>query len=283
MFCVIQEVQTKKPDKHGYPKELLSEFMNMSINGLDCGHYYYTYSSERFERQLKPSYRISIHSSYRKNGKPQKRQYVICTVKYYDLATDYFSLYDWGDSRIQAAADELQVPADNIYELIEEKLEPLKTRIISEFHQTEEYKTHEEHEKITTIYAAKKVQFADKYGVDGSEYDKIYDVFGTLRNAEYLKKIKADYKARKEYERQTRKERRSYYENFHGNYSNYSSGGGGSSYGISFHDNYTNEEQALLKQFYRELSKKFHPDSNPDRDTSEHMKLLNRLKGEWGL
>lgn len=283
MFCVIQEVQTKRYDKHGYPKELLSEFMNMSINGVDCGHYYYTYSSERFERPLKPSYRISIHSSYRKNGKPQKRQYVICTVKYYDLATDYFTLYDWGDSRIQAAADELQVPADDIYNLIEAKIEPLKARIIAEFQQTEEYRIHEEHEKITTIYAAKKVQFAEKYEVDSSEYDKIYDVFGTLQNPEYLKKIKADYKARKEKERQARKERRSYYENFHGNYSNYSSGSGGSSYGISFHDNYTNEEQTLLKQFYRELSKKFHPDSNPDRDTSEHMKLLNRLKGEWGL
>ena len=118
--------------------------------------------------------------------------------------------------------------------------------------------------------------------MDGSEYDKIYDVFGILRNPEYLKKIKADYKARKEKERQARKERRSYYENFHGNYRDHSSGGG-SSYGISLHHNYTNEEQMLLKQFYRELSKKFHPDSNPDRDTSEHMKMLNRLKGEWGL
>ena len=126
------------------------------------------------------------------------------------------------------------------------------------------------------------MQFAEKYKVDGSEYDRIYDVFGTLRNAEYLKKIKVDYKARKEYERQTRKERRSYYENFHGNYRGYSFGDG-SGYGISLHDNYTNEERALLKQFYRELSKKLHPDSNPDCDTSEHMKLLNRLKGEWGL
>ena len=57
MFCVIQEVQTKRPDKNGHPKELLSKFMNISINGADCGHYYYTYSSERFERPLKPSYR----------------------------------------------------------------------------------------------------------------------------------------------------------------------------------------------------------------------------------
>lgn len=279
MFCVIQEIPTKRPDKNGYPKELISNFMNISVNGVNSGHYYYTYSSERFERPLRPSYRISIHSSYRENGKPKKHQYVICTVGYYELASDWFSLYDWGDSRIQAAADELQVSVDDIYNLIESKLNPLKTSVIAEFQQTEEFKTHEEHEKITTIYAAQKAQFAAQYNVDGSEYDKIYDVFGTLRNPEYLKKIQEEYKYRKEYENRSRR----YYENSYSNYDNYSSGGGSSSYGASYHGNYTNEEQSLLKQFYRELSKKFHPDSNPDRDTSEHMKLLNRLKNEWNV
>ena len=279
MFCVIQEVQTKKPDKDGYPKELISKYMKMSISGRDCSHYYYSYSEERFERPIKSSYRISIHSSFRKNGKPQKRQFVICTVKYYDLATDYFTLYDWGDSRIQAAAHELQVSPADIYSLIDAKLEPLKDRIISAFHQTEEYKTHEEHERITTIYAARKVQFAEQYEIDASEYDCVYDVFGNLRNPEYLKKIQDDYKLRKECERK----RRSYQKKTYSNYSGYYSGTGGSSYGVSVHGNYTEGEKTLLKQFYRELSKRFHPDSNPGEDTSEHMKLLNRLKNEWGV
>ncbi len=31
------------------------------------------------------------------------------------------------------------------------------------------------------------------------------------------------------------------------------------------------------------LSRKFHPDLNPDRDTTEAMKLVNRLKDDWGL
>lgn len=295
MFCVIQEVPAKRPDKNGYSKELLSGYVGMPTNDENCGHYYYTYSSERFERPLKTSYRISIHSSYRKNGKPQKRQYVICTVKYYELATDFFSLYDWGDSRIQTVANELEVPIDDIYELIEAKLEPLKARIIAEFQQTEEYKTHEEHEEITTVYAAKKVQFAEKYGVNGSEYDKIYDVFGKLQNPEYLKKVKADYKARKEYERQSRQQRRSYYENFYSNYS----GGQGSSYYKDFSGNYNEgqkssycgnitsnysaEEKAVLKKFYRTLSKAFHPDNNPGKDTSAEMKMLNQLKRNWGV
>lgn len=75
--------------------------------------------------------------------------------------------------------------------------------------------------------------------MDSDEYDRCYDVFGKLRNPEYLDKIKREYKQRKEYE--------------------------------------------TLKQFYRTLSKKFHPDANPDTDTSKQMQLLNKLKGKWGL
>lgn len=75
--------------------------------------------------------------------------------------------------------------------------------------------------------------------MDSDEYDRCYDVFGKLRNPEYLDKIKREYKQRKEYE--------------------------------------------TLKQFYRTLSKKFHPDADPDTDTSKQMQLLNKLKGEWGL
>ena len=39
----------------------------------------------------------------------------------------------------------------------------------------------------------------------------------------------------------------------------------------------------MLKNFYRMLSKAYHPDSNPDKDTSEEMKMLNSLKDEWGI
>lgn len=42
-------------------------------------------------------------------------------------------------------------------------------------------------------------------------------------------------------------------------------------------------EKETLKQFYRVLSKKFHPDENPDIDTSKQMTILNRLKDEWGV
>lgn len=275
MYCVIQEVERKRKNQNGYSKELKSEYMQMSINGQDESHYWHHYSEERFERDIKKAYRITIHESYRENGKVKKKQFGICTVDYYDLATDWFCLYDWGNSKIETAAKELNCSEEELYTLIEKKLEPIQERIIEEFKQTEEYKTHEEHEKITTLYAARKVEFNAKYNLSGNEYDKCYDVFGVLQNPEYLKKIEKDYEARQKYEQESRR----YYEEYYNNYNQDSS----SSYGGSISNTYKEEDKAVLKQFYRELSKKFHPDANPDTDTSQQMQLLNQLKQEWGL
>ncbi|MFR3229831.1 MAG: hypothetical protein ACLTPG_13110 [Mediterraneibacter gnavus] len=249
--------------------------MQMSINGQDESHYWHHYSEERFERDIKKAYRITIHESYRENGKVKKKQFGICTVDHYDLATDWFCLYDWGNSKIETAAKELNCSEEELYTLIEKKLEPIQEQIIEEFKQTEEYKTHEEHEKITTLYAARKVEFNAKYNLSGDEYDKCYDVFGVLQKPEYLKKIEADYEARQRYEQESRR----YYEEYYNNYNQDSS----SSYGGSISNTYKEEDKAVLKQFYRELSKKFHPDANPDTDTSQQMQLLNQLKQEWGL
>ena len=43
------------------------------------------------------------------------------------------------------------------------------------------------------------------------------------------------------------------------------------------------DEKESLKKFYRVLSKHFHPDKNPDADTTVEMQLVNKLKDEWGL
>lgn len=278
MYCVIQEIDVKRPNKNGYPKELKSEYMQMSFQGKDLSHYYYTYSDERFERSIKKAYRISVHQSYRENGKVKKKQMVLCTVNYYDIATDFFSVYEYCDRKINKASKEFGNSIDDIYEIVEEKISPLVDRIQKEFSKTEEYITHQEHEKITTIYAERKIEFASKYGVSKDEYDKCYDVFGELKNQEYLEKIKKEYEQRKEYERKSS----SYYEQYYNNYSNNSYSGGGSYYD-SLCNNHTNEDKDILKQFYRDLSKKYHPDANPDKDTSKQMKLLNSLKKEWGL
>lgn len=278
MFCVIQEIETKKPNKHGYPRELHSQFMKCTIRGQDVSYYYHFFSDERFARPIKKAYRISIHVSYRENGNVRKKQYPICTAGYYDLADDRFSLYDYGDSKIRMAADDLGVGVDTVYDVIDVKLMPLRERIWGEFRRTEEYLTHEEHERITTIYAAKKEAFNGKYESSGGDYDRCYDVFGKLQNKEALEKIEADYKASKEYEHQSQKNSRGYYENF---YSNYGNGGYGSTtQDTGLHDT---GDKAMLKKFYRTLSKAYHPDSNPGVNTSEEMKLLNQLKGNWGV
>ena len=102
---------------------------------------------------------------------------------------------------------------------------------------------------------------------------------GLKRKADALKKVKADYKAKRDYERRSQKESRNYYERFFNNYG----GNSGSSYGGNISNNYNEDNKAMLKKFYRTLSKAYHPDSNPGVDTSEEMKLLNQLKGDWGV
>lgn len=275
MFCVIQEIETKKPNKNGYAKEILVHEMVSSLLG---NYYYWSYGSERFERPIKKAYRISIHHSYRENGKVKKKQFVLCTANYYEFATDTFSLYDWCDSRIQRVAIELSSDVGEIYDMVQAKISVLESKIQAEFSETKEYKVHKEHDNITTIHALHKTEFTRKYGVDGNEYDKCYDVFGELRNPEYLEKIKKEYKKRKEYEEKSS----SYQKDFYSNYSKYF-GGDGSSYHNSISNNHTEDDKETLKQFYRVLSKRFHPDANPDTDTSKEMKLLNRLKSEWGV
>lgn len=273
MFCVIQEIETKKANKNGYSKEIISEFSKMSVNGEDLSHWWYYYSHEKFERPVKKAYKISIHHSYRENGKVKKKQFVLCTINYYELATDSFwGLYDCCNSKIQEVAKILNVDADLVYNMAQEKIESLQDKIREEFSQTEEYKTHEEHERITTIYLANKIQFAEKYNVDKTEYDRCYDVFGTLQNPEYLKKIEQEAEFRKKYEEQAR----SYREKFYDNYTN-------SSYFNYEFSNHKEENKDIYNQFYKVLAKKFHPDANPDKDTTVEMTVLNQLKAEWGL
>lgn len=97
-------------------------------------------------------------------------------------------------------------------------------------------------------------------------------MFGVLRNKEYLGQIKAQHKARKESER-------SYRESWSSTYEQYTSG----SYSIPSVSTYGEDERALLKKFYRSLSKTYHPDLNPGEDATEAMKLLNKLKEQWGV
>ena len=72
MYCVIQEIE-RKTVSTGEPKEL--EVYTWTCNGETI--YSYRSSEERFERTIKKAYKISLHQSYRENGKVKKKQYNI--------------------------------------------------------------------------------------------------------------------------------------------------------------------------------------------------------------
>lgn len=270
MFCVIQKIQKKKQDPYGTHKEIIVNKTKFGFVGEEPKTSYgYTYSDERIERPILDAYKISIHHSYRENGKVKKKQWVIRTVSYYDLIE--YSLYDCADSSIRKVAKEMDKEEDFLYDLIYEKLNPVIEKIEAEFQQTEEYKVKKKHDKILETHRKVQKAFEDLYGEDTYRY--CYDVFGELRNPEYLEKVIADKKIRDEYTR------RSYEESYKRNYSNYS--GDGSSYHSTSQSNYNDNEKKILHELYRMGSKKFHPDVCGD-DGSK-MKFLTKLKEQWGL
>lgn len=278
MYCVIQEISIKNVRK-GTPKEILVHETRISNNGMEYSIFGYHYSQECFERPIRKSYRISIHQSYRENGKVRKKQLAICTVGYYDI----IDCGEWPGNYIvggmKKKADALGLAENELEDLIYTKWQGIADKVREEFQQTGEYAAMEKQGKILSEYIRRKDAFAKKFGIDRDEYDRCYDVFGELRNPEYFEKIKADFQARKEYEQKSWEQSRSYYEKFNGNYGERS----GSGYYRTAASNYSETDKYLLKKFYRSLSKAFHPDSNPNKDTSEEMKMLNRLKNEWGI
>lgn len=266
MYCVIQEIALKKINNYGAHKELKVHEIEWScVYGRYC-KYSYVYSEDRFERPIKKAYKISIHKSYRDNGKAKKKQWVLCTMNYYDLIE--YGLYDCAGSRIEELVEELGITEEEIYDIVLHKLNPLVEQVRKEFQETEEYQVSQKHKDIIDRYLKNKREFEETYGED--TYDYCYDVFGELRNKQKLEQIIRDYEARKQYQR-------SYYENYKSNYKSNSY----SSYQNTMQSSYTEEEKNSLKQIYKTLALKFHPDVC--KDDGEMMKLVNKLKEEWGV
>lgn len=267
MYCVIQEVELKKENTYGEYKELEAYFTSWVIDGVEGGTYRYRYTGDRFKRHIKKAYKISIHKSYREDGKVKKKQWVICTMGYYDIT----GISSWiGDyCNLDKKCEAIGITEDELCKLVYEKLDPLVEKIEKEYQQTEEYKTHEKHRKIIDKYLEDKSKFEKIYG--SNSYDKCYDVFGTLRNSELLESIKRQYESAKEYQR-------SYYENFNSNYKSYNSYGG---YSNNKQSNYNEEDKDKYKKIYKTLAKAYHPDIA--KDDGEMMKIVNKLKEEWGI
>lgn len=267
MYCVIQEIE-RKTEVSGEPKELEAYTWGYGEETV----YAYRYSSERFIRPIKKAYKISIHKSYREDGKVKKKQYSITTMGYYDIYE--FPLEDFASRKIEDLARELGVTEEYIYKLIYKKLDPLYEQIREEYEQTEEYKTSRKHSEIIRKYNEAKRKFEQKY--NSMKFDRCYDVFLNLRNKDFLDQIKTEYKQ----QQQAYENYRSYYSN---NYSNYNYNNS-SSYQVNSKSNYNNEDKKILKKMYKKLAMEFHPDRNNNSDESQRaMQIINDLKDEWEI
>jgi RNAse (barnase) inhibitor barstar len=273
MYCVIQELQLKKPNPYGAYKNL-EAYSPFAIDGKV--KYGYQYTGGRFERPIKTAYKISIHESKRVNGVVTKKQYVVTTASYYSLVD--CGIYDCiasPEKKIQTIADNLNADPAAVWDLIHSKVDPLQERIKAEFKKTDEYKTSAKHDKIIKVYRKAKSKFAKTYDCDENEYDYVFDVFGELMNDDYYDKIINDYKTKRSHRENNRSNYngsgfdRNSFQREHGNLFGTDSG------------SYTDDEQAMLKNFYKTLSKAYHPDiTNGD---GKEMQLVNRLKESWGI
>lgn len=262
MYCVIQEIENKRENQYGAAIELEAYKNEYLIMGQEHISYSYRYTGGRFKRPVKKAYKISIHHSYREDGKVKKRQWVIGTMDYYYIADNGGYVGDC--CNLKKKAELIGIDVEELYGIISMKLDPLREKIENEFHETEEYKTKAKHEGITTLYIVDKMEFKEEYGKDTYEY--YYDVFRVLREPKKFEEFKKQYEAAKEYQR-------SYHENYKSNYN--------SSYQNSIGSNHNEENKDKYKKLYKTLAKTYHPDII--KDDGEMMKLVNQLKEEWGL
>ncbi len=257
MYCVIQEIRVKKHNDNGSFKDIVP--YRWSMGGIE--HYAYR-QENRFKRNIKKSYKISIHHSYRENGRGKKKQWHITTINYYDFIdySSYIGDYCFLDKK----AEIIGIETDELYNLIQIKLDDISKKVEEEFKKTEEYKIKKQNEEILRLHRKRESEFNKKYG---DYYSQCYDVFGNLMNEERLNDIKEQYIKRKDYEEQSK---RSYYEYYKSNHS-YNT----SSYFDDKESNYNEEEKKLLKEAFKLLAFKHHPDRG---GSTEKMASINNLK-----
>ena len=99
--------------------------------------YLYRKTGEIFERPIKKAYKISIHDSYRENGKVKKKQWSICTISYYEIAEGWTWIGDF--IGLKNKVNDIGITEEKLCEMIYKKLDPLVEQIQEEFYQTAEH------------------------------------------------------------------------------------------------------------------------------------------------
>jgi hypothetical protein len=277
MFCVIQKVLNKKPNRHGAHKELLANEVPVTVGEVVRIKYGFQHSKERFERPILDAYKISIHQNYRENGIIQKRQWSICTMCYYDLL-DSGPADHTNAEQLKVKLKEMDISARQLWGLIHEKLDPIIEAAKAEFEASEEYQAMQFQKKQLKAWRMRKTLFEKTHGEDAYEF--CYDFFHNIKNPEYEKELRNAFEKRQEEKRF--RQQRQYEQRNRSNYNdNHSSSDYSSKYVSSKNNAYSEEERGLLKKFYRKLAKEFHPDVTQGDGAA--MVLLNKLKDSWGI
>jgi hypothetical protein len=268
MFCVIQELQTKRTNKDGFSKSI--EAYTAYEHGRIVNRY--RYSTEKFKRPTKNAYKISIHESQRVNGVIVKKQWYIATIDYYDLAVESWRniTNNWLDDenticdRLHKCGFDLGIDSVMIWNVINEKIEPLQGKIISDFQKTDEYKTHAKNNKIIRMHEKKQWEFRKENFCTNFDYDVCFNVFGNLTNRDYF--VELQYRAdgkRKE----PRHQQKQYYE-AHETHENIEPANVAPS-------DFTDVQKSNIKRYLMTLTRKYHPDVGGNE---EAMKAINDMK-----
>lgn len=255
MYTYVKITKCKRKTL-GHGKELITGTKNVS--GIEVNTY--SFSDDRFEREPKWTYTITLHESKRVGNGIKTKQAVVASVNYYDIAEyiepeefylDLLQKLDEAALKIKGEklSDEEQ---EELYEEFGEKVHFIFD-IFEEFKETEEYKVHKRHVDILNEYKNRKEDFLRNNDCFDTEYDVCYDVYGHLTNLHYLQQIK-------------KRSEKHYYEPNNRRSSIYSS-----------------DDRKILKGIYRTLCKSYHPDNNPNKNTDKEIQMINKLRDEWGL
>lgn len=259
MECKIEKITNPELKSIGAPKKIVVDTYDWSEDGVSGKSYSYHMSKERFEREVHDAYVITVDCV------------VVGKLSYYDFVD--FNYMDCLSKRaIGEVANKANVSTEDVMHCIEETLNPLQEKIRTHFKNSEEYIEDQRNRDIIEKHKQNRKKFVMEYGLDGAKYDRCYNVFGQLMDSDYLDKLKEIMKEREEFSKNSKRKHKDAWRSY--TESNFFGGGGGY---------YEEEDKILLAKFYKLLAKKYHPDSNPDIDTSKEMQLLNRLKKEWGL
>ncbi len=270
MKCIIKEIQKEVKYQVGEPKEIVVEQKEWEGNGHHGYTYSYHMSKERFERDNTKAYNIYL-TWQSKKPEGAEEEVKLCTIGYYDFVD--FSYEDCiNDRMIELAAKKLNGTPEEVEKVIAQPLEQLQKVVREEFERTEEYLAKKEHEKVLKQYKKAKHDFMMQYGFSAVDYDRCYNVYGQLMDAEYLGRLHQKLRERESIKHQSKRYRKSesqkrFHEHLH----------------ASTHVVYNEQEKVMLSKFYKLLAKKYHPDANPSIDTSEEMTLLNKVKKEWNV